>query len=113
MNLVQKENTKLKDPHAHKARSFTRNNAVIVPSPASDANTTHSTSHANENANAFLKYTNNFLMSSILSLQTDQGLKRSGVTARDHDDLIVLERCEYIARDFRLKAFNPVEIDDD
>ena len=81
MNLVQKENTKQSDPHAQSARSFTRNKAVILPSPASDATTTHKTSHANENASAFLKYTNNFFMSSILSLQTDQGLKRSGVTA--------------------------------
>ena len=81
MNLVQNAKTKLKDPHAHKARSFKRNTADNSPLPNTDTSAAHNTSQAKEKAKAFLKYKNCFLISSMLSLQAYELFQRAGVSS--------------------------------
>ncbi len=56
MKSVKNENTKAADPHAQSARSFMRNTAVMLFPPNRETIATHRTSHAKENASAFLKY---------------------------------------------------------
>ena len=66
MKSAKNENTKLTDPHEHNAKSFNRNTAVMLPLPKNDTRDTHNTSHAKENANAFLNRTINLLRSFML-----------------------------------------------
>lgn len=113
INFVKNEKTKLSDPHAHKARIFRRNTADISFPPARDITAVQRTSQANENANAFLKNTNNFFIPSMLSLQTDELFQRCCIAAGDHYYLAVFESCKNISGHLRLETFYLIEINDD